>query len=418
MRPPRTGDALVRGQWENPASHRLGRSRTTGRGSANPRLPAIGAIPGLEARDPDGADSESGSDPGPGDAGRPADILGGRSHRRPGSRAVGSLRPSEIDRSGPRPATRSASSSRLQRARLRGLLRRRLRARPADRPCGPRTSTSRPSPTRDRSSRLFRRTGASSAAASDSCTSTTARPASSRRRPSAASPGGSSELERDLLITEDNEYGTAAEDARRRDFTVNGLFLDPDRANVILDFGRRPGAIWMRRTLRTIGDPAVRLAEDPVRHHARDQVRDAPRLPHRAGHLDGDVCMHRPPAAARSAAATGARGDPAPAALRGRAWEPSACCAHVGALHVLLPDHWIEFTGTLATRRMRQTLERAERFWQAARGPRHARSTRGFGAQRSPVALAASLPAGGHRGRVPARPAVRRVAIRSISRWT
>src|SRR4029453_5476601 len=31
----------------------------------------------------------------------------------------------------------------------------------------------------------------------------------------------------DLLITEDNVYGTAAEDARRRDFTVNALFYDP-----------------------------------------------------------------------------------------------------------------------------------------------------------------------------------------------
>src|SRR6185295_5594730 len=29
----------------------------------------------------------------------------------------------------------------------------------------------------------------------------------------------------DLLITEDNQYGTAEEDAQRRDFTVNGLFL-------------------------------------------------------------------------------------------------------------------------------------------------------------------------------------------------
>ncbi len=67
----------------------------------------------------------------------------------------------------------------------------------------------------------------------------------------------------DLLIREDNEYGTAGEDARRRDFTVNGLFLDP-ATDEILDYvdGLRD---LDDRILRTIGDPWVRLAEDPVR---------------------------------------------------------------------------------------------------------------------------------------------------------
>lgn len=67
----------------------------------------------------------------------------------------------------------------------------------------------------------------------------------------------------DLLIVEDNEYGTAAEDAERRDFTVNALFLDPTR-HEILDFvdGLRD---LEARVLRTIGDPLVRMAEDPVR---------------------------------------------------------------------------------------------------------------------------------------------------------
>lgn len=76
----------------------------------------------------------------------------------------------------------------------------------------------------------------------------------------------------DLLITEDNEYGTAAEDARRRDFTINGLFLDPDTNP--RRGGRRPVRILdfvggledlEAGVLRTIGDPLVRLAEDPVR---------------------------------------------------------------------------------------------------------------------------------------------------------
>lgn len=67
----------------------------------------------------------------------------------------------------------------------------------------------------------------------------------------------------DLLITEDNEFGSAAEDAVRRDFTINALFLDPAR-HEILDY---VGGLddLERGCLRTIGDPYVRLAEDPVR---------------------------------------------------------------------------------------------------------------------------------------------------------
>jgi poly(A) polymerase len=67
----------------------------------------------------------------------------------------------------------------------------------------------------------------------------------------------------DLLIVDDNQFGTAAEDARRRDFTINALFLDPlehrilDYVGGLEDLGRR--------CLRTIGDPRVRMAEDPVR---------------------------------------------------------------------------------------------------------------------------------------------------------
>lgn len=67
----------------------------------------------------------------------------------------------------------------------------------------------------------------------------------------------------DLLITEDNEFGTAEEDARRRDFTVNGLLYDPN-AGIIRDYvGGLPDL--ERGCLRTIGPPPVRFAEDPVR---------------------------------------------------------------------------------------------------------------------------------------------------------
>lgn len=67
----------------------------------------------------------------------------------------------------------------------------------------------------------------------------------------------------DLLITEDNTFGTPIQDARRRDFTINGLFYDPVAGRVI-DYvnGLRD---LSRREIRTIGDPEVRMREDPVR---------------------------------------------------------------------------------------------------------------------------------------------------------
>jgi poly(A) polymerase len=67
----------------------------------------------------------------------------------------------------------------------------------------------------------------------------------------------------DLLITADNVWGTAVQDARRRDFTVNGLFYDPVAGRVIDHVaGVRD---LQRNEIRTIGDPEVRMREDPVR---------------------------------------------------------------------------------------------------------------------------------------------------------
>ncbi|MCZ6598170.1 MAG: polynucleotide adenylyltransferase PcnB [Planctomycetota bacterium] len=67
----------------------------------------------------------------------------------------------------------------------------------------------------------------------------------------------------DLLITEDNEFGTSAEDARRRDFTINALFLDPLRDEILDYIGGLEDL--EAGLLRTIGEPRVRIAEDPVR---------------------------------------------------------------------------------------------------------------------------------------------------------
>jgi poly(A) polymerase len=58
-------------------------------------------------------------------------------------------------------------------------------------------------------------------------------------------------------------FTTAEEDAKRRDFTVNGMFFDPLQEKV-LDFvqGR---ADLASKTIRAIGDPAARFTEDRLR---------------------------------------------------------------------------------------------------------------------------------------------------------
>jgi poly(A) polymerase len=59
------------------------------------------------------------------------------------------------------------------------------------------------------------------------------------------------------------EYGDEQEDALRRDFTVNALFLDPADGRVIDYVGGR--ADLAARLIRCVGDPAERFAEDHLR---------------------------------------------------------------------------------------------------------------------------------------------------------
>ncbi|HEX3696005.1 MAG TPA: polynucleotide adenylyltransferase PcnB [Polyangia bacterium] len=67
----------------------------------------------------------------------------------------------------------------------------------------------------------------------------------------------------DLLIRRDNVFGTPEEDARRRDFTINGLFYDLETGHVIDHVN---GLVDLEaRVVRTIGDPDIRFREDPVR---------------------------------------------------------------------------------------------------------------------------------------------------------
>ncbi|MGH7435428.1 MAG: polynucleotide adenylyltransferase PcnB [Polyangiaceae bacterium] len=67
----------------------------------------------------------------------------------------------------------------------------------------------------------------------------------------------------DLLIRSDNVFGEAHEDALRRDFTMNALFYDLDRRQVLDWCGGMQDL--KRRAIHTIGDPTVRFREDPIR---------------------------------------------------------------------------------------------------------------------------------------------------------
>ncbi|HSM93244.1 MAG TPA: polynucleotide adenylyltransferase PcnB [Anaeromyxobacteraceae bacterium] len=83
-----------------------------------------------------------------------------------------------------------------------------------------------------------------------------------RKNPTELGEEGADE-DADLLITRDNVFGTAEEDAVRRDFTVNGLFYDPATGEVIDYVGGREDL--EARRIATIGDPEIRMREDPVR---------------------------------------------------------------------------------------------------------------------------------------------------------
>ena len=64
-------------------------------------------------------------------------------------------------------------------------------------------------------------------------------------------------------VQRDNTFGTAEEDAFRRDFTINGLFYDVATSSIIDYVG---GLRDLKAHLiRCIGDPDERLPEDPIR---------------------------------------------------------------------------------------------------------------------------------------------------------
>jgi poly(A) polymerase len=61
----------------------------------------------------------------------------------------------------------------------------------------------------------------------------------------------------------ENYYGTAEQDAWRRDFTVNALFYDPVNEELVDYVGGLEDL--QKGIIRSIGDPAMRFEEDPIR---------------------------------------------------------------------------------------------------------------------------------------------------------
>jgi len=64
-------------------------------------------------------------------------------------------------------------------------------------------------------------------------------------------------------LLSDNVFGSMADDAARRDFTINALYYDPAREEVHDYFGGVKDC--RQRVLRMIGNPETRYREDPVR---------------------------------------------------------------------------------------------------------------------------------------------------------
>ena len=68
-----------------------------------------------------------------------------------------------------------------------------------------------------------------------------------------------------LMVWRDNMFGSLEEDARRRDFTVNSIYYDPE--NQAHEFEDFVGGIddIKAKCVRAIGDPYIRIQEDPIR---------------------------------------------------------------------------------------------------------------------------------------------------------
>ena len=189
----------------------------------------------------------------------------------------------------------------------------------------PRTSTSPPAPRPRRCARSSA-ARASSGGASRSCTCCAAR-TWWRSRPSARTftrePDDDNTDEHGRMLS-DNVFGTQAEDALRRDFTVNALFYDPVKEEV-WDYVHGVKDLQAKK-LVMIGDAGDALPRGPGAHAARRaprreaRARRSTRRPRRRSTRCKHLHRERPAGAAL-------RGDPEAAALGQRRRRACSCCA-------------------------------------------------------------------------------------------
>jgi poly(A) polymerase len=74
---------------------------------------------------------------------------------------------------------------------------------------------------------------------------------------------GKVQTSNDGLVIRDNYYGTLEDDVFRRDFTVNGLYYDINKSEVIDYVGGLEDLKILK--INMIGNPSERFEEDPVR---------------------------------------------------------------------------------------------------------------------------------------------------------
>src|SRR5207237_4540736 len=91
----------------------------------------------------------------------------------------------------------------------------------------------------------------------------------------------------------DVRFSSPEEDAKRRDFTINGMFFDPEKNEVIDFVGGRSDLD--AKLIRAIGDPTARFAEDRLR-----MLRAALLAPYPRTRLTIPTGMERPPTPRRS----------------------------------------------------------------------------------------------------------------------
>jgi poly(A) polymerase len=138
----------------------------------------------------------------------------------------------------------------------------------------------------------------------------------------------------DGMILRDNVWGTIAEDAFRRDFSINALYYDP-LEEVLLDFVGGFDDLKERR-LRLIGEANLRLREDPVR--ILRAIRFAAKL---GFDLDADTDAAIPGAAYLIHAVAPARlfDEICKLFLLGHANASWSLMRHYGLAEILFPDH-------------------------------------------------------------------------------